>query len=231
MIHDPIDFKPKMEEKLSVSFVATLGIEEVLEKQEVPLCDRLLRDTVAVMAKFKWTDSKNVVIVATTHLFWDPAHPDVKLVQTHAIRKAIDGYNAFSGCNDNEALLPVIFAGDFNSMPDSLVYAYLTRFYDSALASYTKSPGGGESGEPECTNVNGVIGNDKNITGGQCGGTYAFKGTLDYIFCSPRVLPTAFETLLTLKEATTSVALPSASYGSDHLPVTADLDIYYLPST
>jgi len=97
---------------------------------------------------------------------------DVKLVQSRRMLRAID---AFTSTLD--ASTPTIFSGDFNSLPDSKVYSFITNasHFSSAYAQYDAD------GEPPFTNVNGDADTDdgKKVP--------RFVGTLDYIFYrSPR---------------------------------------------
>jgi CCR4-NOT transcription complex subunit 6 len=57
------------------------------------------------------------IIIATTHLFWDPRKADVKLIQAQYLTSKIDEFN-------KDTNLPVILTGDMNSMPGSEVYCH-----------------------------------------------------------------------------------------------------------
>jgi mRNA deadenylase 3'-5' endonuclease subunit Ccr4 len=70
------------------------------------------------------------ICVANAHLFWDPMYEDVKLAQARALVKAAEDLVQEHAPN---VPTPVILAGDFNSMPDSVVYKFLTR--DAAFSS------------------------------------------------------------------------------------------------
>jgi mRNA deadenylase 3'-5' endonuclease subunit Ccr4 len=141
------------------------------------------------------------VVVATTHLFWDPRQADLKLSQTQHMLRCIDMFRQKLGHDDHayesrstdsrmndvnvhtmvpkppQEPLAVVFAGDFNSLPKSSVYdAVLEAGYASAYAQYSDENGG----EPAFTNCNGV---DSDT------GTPAFCGTLDYLFYTPEYVP------------------------------------------
>lgn len=111
------------------------------------------------------------VVVATTHLFWDPLQEDVKLLQTQRLFRHVDTYIA-----SRDPLMPLIVTGDFNSLPDSAVYKRIVddMGYKSAYANYSSDST--LRGEPEFTNVNGVTikSGNKEVP--------SFIGTLDYIF-------------------------------------------------
>jgi len=71
------------------------------------------------------------ICVANAHLFWDPMYEDVKLAQARALVKAAEDMVHESGVQ--APATPIILAGDFNSMPGSDVYNFLTR--DAAFSS------------------------------------------------------------------------------------------------
>ncbi|KDO22565.1 hypothetical protein SPRG_12545 [Saprolegnia parasitica CBS 223.65] len=168
---------------------------------DADLARRLLaRDNVGLLGQFRSTVDGALVVVATTHLFWDPKEADVKLAQTEHMLSAIASFTATRAGS-------VFLAGDFNSLPDSDVYKLITATYGSAYAAYAAD------GEPAFTNCNGVTAD----------GSPAFLGTLDYIFYErPRVDVAALAPLMTLADATCEGALPNRHVGSDHLPLLAE---------
>lgn len=107
-------------------------------------------------------------MLATTHLFWDPAQEDVKLLQTRRVLRPLQEFAQSLG-------LPTIFAGDFNSLPGSKVYDLITNDPQQFASAYSQyKPGGGE---PDFTNVNGTSSDE--VEGSQVA---SFVGTLDYLF-------------------------------------------------
>ena len=66
-------------------------------------------------------------IVANTHIFWNPAKPEVKMEQVKMLKGSLNEFMQGNPC-------PVIVAGDFNSLPNSAVYqemvGTLGRSYD-----------------------------------------------------------------------------------------------------
>lgn len=60
------------------------------------------------------------VVIAATHLFWNPMYEYVKLCQMHYIMVRSKEFLK----NENE---PFILCGDLNSLPGSTVHAYLTK--------------------------------------------------------------------------------------------------------
>ena len=159
----------------------------------------MLRNNVGLFARLQLSDdSEQTIVLATTHIFWDPEQPDVKLIQ---VLKILQELKTFA--RDSE---PIILAGDFNSLPESQVYIELVKEYSSAFAKYQDN-----RNEPEFTNVNGVLPDNK---------TYAFAGTLDYILYSPNIFQVEYlMPLMTKEEAIREISLPNSVQGSDHLPL------------
>jgi mRNA deadenylase 3'-5' endonuclease subunit Ccr4 len=131
------------------------------------LLKRVKRGNIGALTRMKAVEISLDFVLATTHLFWDPLQEDVKLLQTRRLFHHLsDFYNQH---NDN---LPLILAGDFNSLPNSQVYDWILN-QGNLFSAYSKYR---EEGEPAFTNVNGV---KKEVDGKE---TASFIGTLDYIF-------------------------------------------------
>lgn len=177
---------------------------------------RLKRDCVGVMAAFKLKDpSQHFVIVANTHLYWDPEWADVKLAQAKYLLSHIAQFKMMIS-NRYECTPSVIIAGDFNSVPGDKVYQYLIsgsstlvpaaeRSEDlpiplSSVYAYTR-------GEPQFTNC-----------------TPGFTGTLDYIFFTPagEIQPVGFLELPEAESPDVNGGLPNYFHPSDHLPIGAE---------
>lgn len=134
------------------------------------------RGSVGIIARLKRLGADAApleFVVATTHLFWDPAQEDVKLLQTRRMLRPLQEYM-------QRLQLPVVFAGDFNSLPGSRVYNLITREHQFASAYSQYKQDGGVMGEPDYTNVNGSTVSDDNGTQ-----VARFIGTLDYVFYQP----------------------------------------------
>jgi len=87
----------------------------------------------AVIASFSLMPSGPVVHVVSTHLFWDPLFPDIKLLQAYILAKEVSAY-----CEEFAKSSPekqpqggCILAGDFNSVP----YKVHADRYDPELPS------------------------------------------------------------------------------------------------
>ncbi|QCD90937.1 CCR4-NOT transcription complex subunit 6 [Vigna unguiculata] len=181
---------------------------------------RLKRDCVGIMAAFKFKDpSRHIVIVANTHLYWDPQWADVKLAQAKYLLSRLAKFKTL--VSDRYECIPeVIVAGDFNSQPGDTVYQYLVSGNPSSnlmLNCLEESPPiplcsvyASTRGEPPFTNY-----------------TPDFTGTLDYVLFSPsdHIKPISFLELPDSDAADIVGGLPNFSYPSDHLPIGAEFEI------
>ncbi|XP_057965178.1 carbon catabolite repressor protein 4 homolog 4 isoform X2 [Malania oleifera] len=168
---------------------------------------RLKRDCVGIMAAFKLKDpSHHTVIVANTHLYWDPEWADVKLAQAKYLLSRLAQFKILVS-NRFDSAPSVILSGDFNSTPGDKV-PQLECSGDlpipiCSVYAFTR-------GEPAFTNC-----------------TPGFTGTIDYIFFSPSSLIKPVSLLqLSESDAPDIVGgLPNYHHPSDHLPIGAEFTI------
>jgi CCR4-NOT transcription complex subunit 6 len=64
--------------------------------------------------------------IVNTHLFWNPSFPDIKAAQCHYLLSETKQFLSTHFGTTCEKC-PILFCGDFNSMPDSDVYKLLTQ--------------------------------------------------------------------------------------------------------
>ncbi|XP_009894049.1 PREDICTED: 2',5'-phosphodiesterase 12 [Charadrius vociferus] len=163
------------------------------------------------------TDPSRKICVANTHLYWHPKGGNIRLIQTavalsHIKHVACDLYPS----------IPIIFCGDFNSIPSSGTYSFISSGVIAEDHEDWVSNGEEERcnmplshpfkllsacGEPAYTNYVG-----------------GFHGCLDYIFIDKNALEV--EQVIPLpshEEVTTHQALPSVSHPSDHIALVCDL--------
>lgn len=90
------------------------------------VCDEQRRDNIAIIARFKPRDNNNHqrVIVATTHLLYNPKRGDIKLAQ---LRMLLAEIRRLSMRRDNSSFHPIILAGDFNTSPESPLYDFIVK--------------------------------------------------------------------------------------------------------
>lgn len=167
-------------------------------------CVRLKRDCVGLLAAFKLKDPSNhVIVVANTHIYWDPEWIDVKLAQ---VKYLVSRLTRFKEIISNKYCCApsVLVAGDFNSTPGDEVYRFMTTHDLRSLY-------GTNGGEPVFTNC-----------------TPDFTGTLDYIFLSSDTSLLKAVSLLQLPapdSADIVGGLPNHYHPSDHLPIGAEFVI------
>ncbi|NXH14936.1 PDE12 phosphodiesterase, partial [Bucco capensis] len=163
------------------------------------------------------TNPSKKICVANTHLYWHPKGGNIRLIQiavalSHIKHIACDLYPS----------IPIIFCGDFNSIPSSGTYTFINS--GDIAEDHEDWVSNGEEercnmplshpfkllsacGEPAYTNYVG-----------------GFHGCLDYIFIDKNALEV--EQVIPLpshEEVTTYQALPSVSHPSDHIALVCDL--------
>ena len=132
-----------------------------------------LRDCVGVLAllraKQRPEHHSGLVLVASTHLFWDPRHADVKIAQAERLLAeagcfladnarrmgvdAVDDENAASRATKTTTPA-IVIAGDFNSVPGSEVHARMLRGIDGfgggagLVSAYAAALAGGRVERP-----------------------------------------------------------------------------------
>jgi len=178
--------------------------------------------------------------IATTHLYWDPKYPDLKLVQAYLLAKELD---KFSGST------PLILAGDLNSTPStdhrsssvSGVYKLLTQgkvevTHPHHPVSLRRSSGilrGVSSTDvPELSVAPfqsaylEALGFEGPITNSSAD----FTGCLDYILYrsgapQPMLKLVKVRKLPSEAELAEHMPLPSSVHPSDHLPLLAEFEL------
>lgn len=97
----------------------TIDLNDLSRAASSTLKSRFLRHNNAFMVKLQSVSSPHAeIVVCTTHLYWSPLHEDVKynqlaLIIRHLRKLYVDH--------------PIILLGDFNSVPNSRVYRWLTN--------------------------------------------------------------------------------------------------------
>ncbi|CAO2827317.1 unnamed protein product [Amaranthus hypochondriacus] len=180
---------------------------------------RLKRDCVGTMAAFRLKNfSQDLIIIANTHLYWDPKLADVKLAQAKYLLSRLDQFKALV-LEKFECMPSVIVTGDFNSTPGDQVYNYLISG-NSSLESSVECPD--ELPIPLCS-VYAYTRGEPPFT--NC--TPDFTDTLDYIFFSPSgsLKPVSFLELPGADCPSVAGGLPNYQHPSDHLPIGAEFQV------
>ncbi|KAM3322691.1 carbon catabolite repressor protein 4 4 isoform X1 [Capsicum chacoense] len=181
-------------------------------------CVRLKRDSVGIMAAFRLKDPSHLIIVANTHIYWDPELADVKLAQARYLLSRLAQFKLL--VSDKFDCSPsVVVAGDFNSVPGDQVYQYLISG-SSVVGNLPESSDdvsiplcsvyASTRGEPQFTNC-----------------TPGFTGTLDYILFSASgdIKPVSYLELPEPEASDVQGGLPNYYHPSDHLPIGAEFEI------
>lgn len=222
---------------------------------------RLLRDNVAQICLLEMFADANCrpfpgkttlpVVVANTHLFWDPGYSDVKLWQTNVLtnqlnkflrqqRETFRKHHSSSKTRTKLNDVPLILCGDFNSEPHSAVHRYLGQnsgyhlSQDGNLLASVRSQDlptdpSGILPSPELlshdiplvSSYAAVNGDEPSYTNV----TKDYTGCIDYVWFSADVLEAAgvlqMPSLSELMSYSGS-PLPNSQWPSDHLCLCAD---------
>jgi CCR4-NOT transcription complex subunit 6 len=199
-----------------------------------------IRDCVSAMVCLRDLETGHRFVITSSHLFWDPCFARIKLAQAFGVREA-----AWK-LADNSATRNVILAGDWNSTPNSSVFALLEKgqisgtyadcsdLSDAQVAAVNQGPRNklrsvhkyDVSSFREGSSLQHDEGSLPLTTF-----TRKFKGALDHIFLSMGstgenavlgTLSLPAEEDFVEKEI---VALPSEGHPSDHLPVVARISL------
>ena len=77
------------------------------------------------------------LFLATTHLYWNPSKEPIKLVQAEYLIHRLEQFYASFPTLISRDSFPLVLAGDFNSLPSSAVYHFITH---GSLPSLQRPP-------------------------------------------------------------------------------------------
>lgn len=208
--------------------VTSLGLEDVECRKYF---NRLNKDNIAQAVVLEAltprssapTRMRQLICVVNTHLYSNHQRSDVKLWQTLTLISEIEQYIVSRD-------IPLLLCGDFNSEPSSAVYEFLS---DGAINQH--HPEVEESDNlhilPDLHNIGhslnlnsvmkGVLGSEPTFSNF----TALFRGTLDYIWHSPRLRVLAVHGVPDEKDLCRDgeEGLPSCNYPSDHIMLCCDM--------
>mmetsp|Transcript_4568 Transcript_4568/g.7073 ORF Transcript_4568/g.7073 Transcript_4568/m.7073 type:complete len:675 (+) Transcript_4568:56-2080(+) len=208
---------------------------------------RLSKDNVALVIVLEFLDARTnprnrgntqFLVVANTHIFWDPDFPDVKLWQVQTFLQELEKICIRVGtdANGQRNCLPLVIGGDFNSLPESGVHELLSLgrltpshpdlLHDQfgvlsygplqhALSLRDSYADANEElqGMPKYTNYTGH-----------------FVGEIDYVLYTPeRIRLRSFLQLVPEEKVSEFTALPNQQWSSDHVALMCEFE--YLPRT
>ncbi|ETW05713.1 hypothetical protein H310_03421 [Aphanomyces invadans] len=198
-------------------------------------------DRVALLVLLEEIATSELVLVGTTHLWWNSAKVDHQLKQLIELNREMnDMADAIHAKYRLPAghTVPVVVCGDFNNSPSSLLYRYMENSFlrpkcsmKSAYANYCIGDGSASSAEQVESG-----GNEPPHT------TVNFRRcwTIDYIWFSSEHLrpdsvleipseealrsedgPEGWQASLPSNAATNQNGIPNSVHGSDHVPLLA----------
>lgn len=171
------------------------------------------------------------ILVANTHIFWNPAMSDVKVVQSALLLKQLKKIakkfsTAKPGPNHKEAnTIPIVISGDFNSMPSSGVYDLFSK---GKLVDHSDMQGkeyGGFSKTHLSHKLNLTSAYNKIGELPFTNFTPNFTEVIDYIWYTDASLRvTGLLGKLDPMYVDTHVGIPSLEFPSDHIPIMAEFE-------
>jgi mRNA deadenylase 3'-5' endonuclease subunit Ccr4 len=156
------------------------------------------------------SDNQRKIILANTHLFWNPKNPDIKIIQASCLAHAVEQQVAkYPGAR-------VVVCGDWNSTPSGGVY----EFWKTGSLDIKHA-------ELKSTKLSSPLRHSLKLESAYLSAmgrepvsffTSYFQGTLDYIWFSKSNM-TVSKVLTTLNdfELKEYTALPSPMWPSDHV--------------
>jgi len=186
----------------------------------------------AVFARFSDKTNGNHVTVCSSHLFWDPAYPDIKLIQAYLLAKE---------CAERSSIdtTPIIVGADLSSVPTTIgVYELLmgsgkvSTTQDHHPVQFRSKNQKLEGVLPEAvpdlhTPIVFKSGMREWLNGTEppfTNYTENFKGCLDYILLYGNVNVVGGVALPDQTELSIETALPNSRIPSDHLPLVLDIE-------
>ena len=185
----------------------------------------------AVFSHLKHIETGDMLTVGSSHLYWDPAFPDIKLLQAYLL-----------ACESSDLSPngPLVIGADLNSIPHaSGVYELLMgsgkvpihhKEHPVTYRSNSKNKtlkGVSPEAVPELSNPSIFRSGMKEWLGSEpthTNYTSSFKGCLDYIMLRGPLKVVGGEPLPLDSVLSSEVALPNSVIPSDHLPLTVDLE-------
>ena len=155
------------------------------------------------------TNNRNGYIVGCNHIYYKGEDDYLTYIQHIQVDAFLRQLEFFKRKYPSYA---VIYGGDFNTIPSTLVYNYIlsesTKLGFPLRSSYShyNASDSKRNGEPDFTNY-----------------TQNFKDTLDYIFYEEKHLqPIELREIMSEKELSSETALPNSVFSSDHICLQAN---------
>ncbi|KAM4634113.1 CCR4-NOT transcription complex subunit 6-like [Polymixia lowei] len=190
---------------------------------------------------------RQLILVANTHLHWDPEYSDVKLIQTmmflSELKTIAERASGSSWLASQPPSIPIILCADLNSLPDSGVVEYLSnggvseKHKDFKELQYSKCLHN-FSCTGQTSTTDGTISHNFHLKSAYENSlmpytnyTYYFKGMIDYILFSKTHL-SVLGLLGPLENqwlASNIIGCPHPLIPSDHFSLLAQLELHPPP--
>lgn len=225
----------------AINFARHFKNSSVIEQTKDTESRLISRNTVAIIAVLKHKFTNETIFVSNTHLYWNPSHDDVRLMQvlllTNLIKKSAMRILNISEAELNERIENkvgpnIIMAGDFNSSPKSVVYKFMTKGFVNKKdeSNFTQNYGPKVSGKIE-NSLGTFISPYKDLysRGLYTKTTYSpkFKEVIDYIWYANDNENFKFTKVLGdidpnyLKKFQ---GFPNEEFPSDHIPILSQFE-------
>lgn len=177
------------------------------------------KDNIASVSILQHIPSGKKLVIANTHLHWDPEYNDVKAMQVAVLLEELQGLvKKYINSRDDINKIPLVICGDFNSQTDSAVYQFISQglsknHYDLKDRDYGKYTSEGLSHPFHLRSAYDVIG-ELPFTNF----TPTFTEVIDYIWYSTATLSVKGVLGETDKEYTDQlIGFPTSYCPSDHI--------------
>lgn len=219
-----------------------------IEFNRTDMTNLLNRDNVGIIAVLKpksTFESESRLVIANTHLIFNPKRCDIKLAQLKLFLSELEEISLehHDAVKNERCHYPTILCGDLNSVPESDVI----RFTVKNLATSNESENEEKCEQPESQAIreNPNDGPDseeqKDDSLSNLSHTFQFKSVypvknkagelyvsncynqiVDYIFYTPNIKLDSYTELLTEEELREIGPLPNSEFPSDHLTLEAE---------
>lgn len=213
-------------EKFPIEYNSKALLKDDLKKSTDIFNRVMTRDNIAIVGAFEHVATKRHVLIANTHLHWDPALNDVKLVQTALLleeTEAIARRYARKHADGDLKRVPVLIAGDFNSTANSGVVQLFNQ--SSIPATHVDMDGHSygnftEKGIKHNLALKSAYAEDSQLPFTNF--TPAFVEVIDYIvYTTPTLKVNALLGPVDREYASRYIGFPNAHHPSDHISIAA----------